>query len=95
MQLSVYISQYRAGFGTLLIVGCLRVIEPVLSPHRYKRLQLILHLLKSESLFRRHKSKSFNVFRNYFLQKILVLFVGTNNLEFSLYAFFFKIDLTK
>ncbi len=33
----VYMPQVWAGFGTLLLVGCLRVTEPDLSPHRYKR----------------------------------------------------------
>lgn len=33
---NIYMPQYREGIGTLLFVGCLRVIEPFLSPHRYK-----------------------------------------------------------
>jgi len=33
---NIYMPQNREGIGTLLFVGCLRVIEPFLSPHRYK-----------------------------------------------------------
>ncbi len=33
-------SQNWVGIGTLLLVGCLRVLEPNLSPHQYKVLRI-------------------------------------------------------
>lgn len=51
-------SQHWAGIGTFTFVGCLRVIEPVLSPHLYMDL---IQISDSEKIDKNQQCKDIGI----------------------------------